>query len=200
VARLGETGDIASYGVFNIGLPASDLNAYVRDRLRFFEVAKNRESGYHLQYFADDAASRGLNRFSAPPDISGETDRGYAHWMINRKDRLASMLALSGKAMIRKSRTKAVLRMVLPHLHQVLVRALRGPERKHLQGGPALTPREKEVIRWLKEGKTSWDISRILGMSERTVNFHASNIIRKLDAASRTHAVAVAMEKGLIGD
>ncbi len=61
-----------------------------------------------------------------------------------------------------------------------------------------LSHREKEVLKWLKKGKTSWDISVILCISERTVNFHIKNIMQKLDAVSRTHAVVKAIEMGLI--
>jgi len=65
-------------------------------------------------------------------------------------------------------------------------------------GKGQLSLREKEVLTWLKKGKTSWDISIILCISERTVNFHIKNIMEKLDAVSRTHAVVKAIEKGLI--
>ncbi len=61
-----------------------------------------------------------------------------------------------------------------------------------------LSLREKEVLKWLKKGKSSWDISIILEISERTVNFHINNIMQKLDAITRTQAVAIAIEKGLI--
>jgi FixJ family two-component response regulator len=60
-----------------------------------------------------------------------------------------------------------------------------------------LSLREKEILKWLKKGKTSWDISIILCISERTVNFHVKNIMQKLNAVSRIQAVAVAVEKGL---
>jgi DNA-binding CsgD family transcriptional regulator len=62
-----------------------------------------------------------------------------------------------------------------------------------------LSKREKEVLRWLKEGKSSWEVAFILNISERTVNFHVNNIMLKLNAVSRTQAVAVAIEKGLAG-
>jgi LuxR family transcriptional regulator, quorum-sensing system regulator CviR len=56
-----------------------------------------------------------------------------------------------------------------------------------------LSKREIEVLSWLKEGKTSWEIARILQITERTVNFHVRNIMKKLDANNRTHAVAIAV-------
>lgn len=61
-----------------------------------------------------------------------------------------------------------------------------------------LSLREKEVLNWLKKGKSNWDISNILGISRRTVSFHVTNIMQKLNAVSRTQAVAVAIERGLI--
>lgn len=57
-----------------------------------------------------------------------------------------------------------------------------------------LSPRELEVLMWLKLGKTSWDIAVILRISERTVNYHVSNILQKLDVASRLQAVSAAFE------
>jgi DNA-binding CsgD family transcriptional regulator len=63
---------------------------------------------------------------------------------------------------------------------------------------PHLSPRELSVLLWMKEGKTNWEIARILGLTERTVRFHVGSIFKKLDVSSRTQAVARAMAKGLI--
>jgi DNA-binding CsgD family transcriptional regulator len=69
---------------------------------------------------------------------------------------------------------------------------------KNLETITNLSEREKEVLTWSKRGKSSWEISAILDITERTVNFHINNIMQKLNAVSRTQAVAVAIEKGLI--
>lgn len=61
-----------------------------------------------------------------------------------------------------------------------------------------LSAREKEVLNWLKHGKSSWDISAILGISERTVNFHIYNIMKKLEVVNRPQAVAVATHLGML--
>jgi DNA-binding CsgD family transcriptional regulator len=61
-----------------------------------------------------------------------------------------------------------------------------------------LSPRELTVLLWMKEGKTNWEIARILGLSERTVRFHVGGIFEKLDVTSRTQAVARALGAGLI--
>jgi DNA-binding CsgD family transcriptional regulator len=61
-----------------------------------------------------------------------------------------------------------------------------------------LTKREKECLFWACEGKTTWEMSKILGVSERTVIFHLNNTVEKLGANNRQHAVAKAILYGFI--
>ncbi|EKV32657.1 regulatory protein, LuxR [Caenispirillum salinarum AK4] len=61
-----------------------------------------------------------------------------------------------------------------------------------------LTPREREVLLWAARGKSNWDISQILNVSESAVNFHITNAMRKLEASSRVLAVLKAIRHGLI--
>ncbi|WP_197434415.1 LuxR family transcriptional regulator [Agrobacterium vitis] len=61
-----------------------------------------------------------------------------------------------------------------------------------------LTPREREVIGWIANGKTDWEISVIFGVSEKAVTKHVGNIRTKLGAVSRSHAVAEAFRQKLI--
>lgn len=61
-----------------------------------------------------------------------------------------------------------------------------------------LTDREKEVLLWSAQGKTSEDIADILCISRETVDTHFKSSLEKLDAASRTQAVVRAMYLGLI--
>ena len=63
---------------------------------------------------------------------------------------------------------------------------------------PKLTPRELECLKWAAEGKTIWETSIILGISQSTVRFFLENIRHKLDAANTIHAVAKALRLGLI--
>jgi DNA-binding NarL/FixJ family response regulator len=62
----------------------------------------------------------------------------------------------------------------------------------------ALTPREREVFTMLAEGAGNKAIAWKLGISEHTVKFHVASIMSKLNATSRTEAVAVGIRKGLI--
>ncbi|MGZ2386106.1 helix-turn-helix domain-containing protein [Rhizobium brockwellii] len=63
---------------------------------------------------------------------------------------------------------------------------------------PRLTQREKECLSWVAKGKSSFAISRILGISEHTVHFHIKNILLKLNVSSRFVAVQKAARLGLI--
>jgi len=61
-----------------------------------------------------------------------------------------------------------------------------------------LTARELECLRWAAEGKTGWEIGRLLGISERTVVFHVENAAHKLGVFGRRQAVARAIALHLI--
>jgi DNA-binding CsgD family transcriptional regulator len=72
------------------------------------------------------------------------------------------------------------------------------PEPVKEEPAVTLSSSEREILKWLKQGKSSWAIARIMEMNMRTVNYHVYNIIGKLDAMNRTHAVAIALQRGLI--
>ena len=52
-----------------------------------------------------------------------------------------------------------------------------------------LTDRELTCLRWAAIGKTSWEVGVILGLAERTINFHIHNACRKLDVHGRQAAI-----------
>lgn len=66
----------------------------------------------------------------------------------------------------------------------------------HYPNSP-LTPREREVLALVKQGLTNPQIASQLFISERTVKFHLSSILAKLDAQTRTEAVLVGTQRGL---
>jgi len=61
-----------------------------------------------------------------------------------------------------------------------------------------LTPREEEVLQLLAQGQTNKEIASELVVTERTVKFHVSSILRKMDRGNRTEAVRLAVELGLV--
>jgi LuxR family transcriptional regulator len=56
-----------------------------------------------------------------------------------------------------------------------------------------LTEREREVLRWSAEGKTAEETGTILGITERTVTYHVTSAMGKLDVTNKTQAVAKAL-------
>lgn len=61
-----------------------------------------------------------------------------------------------------------------------------------------LSNRKITMLRWTADGKTSSEISSILNITERTVNFHINNAIAKLNAANKTSAAIKAAMLGLL--
>ena len=63
-----------------------------------------------------------------------------------------------------------------------------------------LSPREKEVLSQVANGLPNKAIARTLGITDHTVKFHISSVLSKLDASSRSEAVAIAARRGMLDD
>jgi DNA-binding NarL/FixJ family response regulator len=61
-----------------------------------------------------------------------------------------------------------------------------------------LSPREREIMHLMAEGMTAEAIANQLNVSVETVRTHVRNVIRKLQARNRVHAIAMALERGEI--
>jgi DNA-binding NarL/FixJ family response regulator len=68
---------------------------------------------------------------------------------------------------------------------------------EHL-GDEALSPRELQVLQLIRDGHRNKQVADRLSISENTVNFHVKNIVDKLRANDRTHAVTIAVRRGLL--
>lgn len=65
-------------------------------------------------------------------------------------------------------------------------------------GDADLTTRELEVLRLIRDGYRNKQIADELAIAETTVNFHIRNLVDKLGANDRTHAVTIALRRGLL--
>lgn len=74
---------------------------------------------------------------------------------------------------------------------------LRGAEHP-THGINLLTERERECLVWACRGKTLSDTAQIICITERTVEFHIDNAMKKLGVYNKFHAVAVAIQYGMI--
>jgi DNA-binding NarL/FixJ family response regulator len=62
----------------------------------------------------------------------------------------------------------------------------------------ALTPREVEVLGFVARGLANKEIAHKLGTANGTIKMHVQNILEKLGASDRTHAVTLAIERGIL--
>lgn len=60
---------------------------------------------------------------------------------------------------------------------------------EHMKQIDVLTPREQEIVEWIKNGKTNYEISKILGVAVPTVKNHVQKILMKLQVSNRTQAI-----------
>ena len=65
-------------------------------------------------------------------------------------------------------------------------------------GSEELTPREAQILLLVRDGLRNKQIASDLQISETTVSFHVKNIVEKLQASDRTHAVTIALRRGLL--
>lgn len=200
VARLEGNGAILSYIMENISYSEEWLKVYFQKGFIDSDVVINENfKTYAPQYWQDTyKKSPPLAEYRTISEDFGLRN-GYSHGsMPFGKWTHASLFSFSSQEMKKKDdRIMAILATVVPHLHQALSSYLHSTELSKFSC--KISPRELEIIRWMKEGKSSWDMAAILKISERTVNFHIYNILQKLNAVNRPQAVAMAIHLGLVG-
>jgi len=128
-----------------------------------------------------------LTSFKEQELVQGALQAGAIGYLL--KDISADELANAIRAAYAGKPTLA------PEAAQVLIQATRLPAEKL---GFNLTDREREVLKLMSEGLSNNEIADRLVVSRSTVKFHVSSILSKLGAASRTEAVALALQNHLV--
>lgn len=85
-----------------------------------------------------------------------------------------------------------------PYLHPEATRHLLQATAQPAEPSDALTAREREVLVGLARGRTNRQIATELGIAEKTVSVHVSNLLGKLQLSSRTQAALYAARAGLL--
>lgn len=134
-----------------------------------------------------EAADFGLRAGVSMPVHSPQGEMGILSFTLNNSNQKSNR-DITQEAL-------PYVQLLASHVHEAVRRvlALVDPD-----GREPLTIREQECLRWAADGKTSWEISQLLGISERTVNFHLNNSMIKMDVCNRQHAIARAILQGLI--
>jgi two-component system, NarL family, response regulator DevR len=105
--------------------------------------------------------------------------------------------SVTGEALARGIRDAAAGETVIGH--EFVTRLLEDATRGAPAGQPTLTPREKEVLELISEGRSNRGIAEELGMSVRTAQKHVESLFKKLGVHDRTELVAQAFRRGLLG-
>jgi LuxR family transcriptional activator of bioluminescence operon len=150
---------------------------------KLIELPEYSDSCYKVVFVA--AQNFGLNSGISIPFRTATGDMG----MLS----LISQLAPEKIELLLTTITPYVM-LLICHLTECIDRNNWLGHTKFTAGDVNLTGREYDCLFWACEGKTSWEISKILGVSERTALFHLNNAVKKIGAKNRQHAVA----KGLL--
>ena len=118
----------------------------------------------------DQRAEHGMREGVTLPIHSGQGHHGMLH--LSREHATGDVLS-----------TLPQLGMLYPYIFQRACDLMSPP-------GPNLSERERQCLFWVSEGKTSWEAAKILGITERTVNFHLNSAIRKTGCKNRYQAIA----------
>jgi LuxR family transcriptional regulator, quorum-sensing system regulator CviR len=196
LATINKDGSIVHYDTINFSYPIEWLDIYKSKKFHEKDpIALENFCNFDLQYWADT-----YKRYTVDKEfisMSEEFDllNGYACGTFHKHNTEASLLSLAGD-FIKHPRNDYILTNLSSHLLVGFSNVLH--TQKINKSLLLISVREKEVLNWVKFGKSTWDISMILKISERTVKFHIDNSMRKLNAMNRTHAVAIGLSVGVL--
>jgi two-component system response regulator NreC len=105
-------------------------------------------------------------------------------------EEITALLEMSVKA-VYSSLRRIIFDYIVPYFHDASAGMTVDP-------AVSLTTREREILGWIREGKSTWEISSILGLSRDTVKYHLKKTFQKLNATNRIQAIAVALDNKLI--
>ena len=117
-----------------------------------------------------------------------------------RDDEVQAALDAGALGYLQKSASRDELLAALQHVARG-VRSLPPEVDRRLAAlrlGPAITPREREILALIAAGRANKEIAAELGVSEDTVKRHVSHILEKLDVNDRAQATAEAIRRGIV--
>lgn len=201
VARLNTKGAIQEFThIVNISYPNDWLYEYARNGYADVDpILTSYTKNFETQIWTDtyrQAASKRKKDFIDHAKSFGLAN-GITAGSIDRNRNLCSFVSFASPSLNNEFHETyvGVLEYLVHRLHHTLIKNIATTT----DGPPQiLSTRELSVLKWMTQGKTNWEISRILGVSERTIRFHVESIFCKLDVNSRCHAVAMALENRML--
>jgi LuxR family quorum sensing-dependent transcriptional regulator len=130
--------------------------------------------------------------------MNAAADVGMLHGLcvpIHTSAGFQSVVSMAGMHVDLSPHAKRALHLMSIYAHDKAASVVRRPRGSN---PGVLTKREKEVLSWTVAGKSAWEISRILGISEATVTSHLRATARKFDTPNRVATVVAALRRGEI--
>nr|WP_241014863.1 helix-turn-helix domain-containing protein [Burkholderia sp. Ac-20379] len=166
----------------------------VRDYLQGFELSDRHDHAYRW----GDPPTRAADRNGDIAELAfymrgGSGGAAYVPWLVDGTEQGGTLLQVQCRDV--SAHLLLLLSFITLQLHDALSRKMCAsdyvqPDASAFKSEADLTRKEREVVKWIVEGKTSWEIGRILHMSERTVKYHLTNVYGKLRVANRAQAIA----------
>ncbi len=119
---------------------------------------------------------------------------GWIYSLQGRRSSECAIISIAGELVTKDHRSEKIMENLGPHVCQAVKKIIQGQTKRPAK----LTPREYDILSWAATGKTAWETSKILNISQRTVEFHMGNVLNKLDAVNAQQAIAIAVSHGLI--
>jgi transcriptional regulator EpsA len=134
--------------------------------------------------------------------VENELKNLAAQLVMGTRGKFEAFYVFSRVSVELDSRLSYMIELLVPHLHNAFLRVL-ATEREMAgtntqRSGRIVTPRQEEILKLIKNGKTNSEIAEVLSCSPWTIKNHIQAILRKLDSNTRTHAIARAMSLGIL--
>ncbi len=201
LARLSHSGTFEGFSnVINVSYPDEWLYLYWKNGYAtvdpVFQAASHSPGTKIWKRIYQQATSKEELEFIETANGFGLAD-GITTSSVDPACGLATFYSFAGREDVDAERYAQLIEYLGHHLHLALMRTARKDAPATDKCVKELSPREVTILNWIKNGKTNWEVGKILGVTERTVRFHLASIFSKLDVTSRSQAVAAAMEHGL---
>jgi len=192
VALLEEEADIEVVGQASDGNQAVLLAKTLKPDIILLDMVMPRKDGLEAirQIMVDNSQSRilVLTSFSEDEKVVTAIREGAMGYLLKEASAQELLYAIRT---IYEGET-----FLPPVIARKLIKEISQP-REIVQMKPSLTDREKEVLQLIAQGLSNKDISTQLAISERTVNGHVGNILRKLNLTNRTQAALYILNEKL---
>ncbi|GKS65385.1 hypothetical protein YTPLAS72_26890 [Nitrospira sp.] len=201
LVRLGPGQTFAGFGnVVNASYPDEWLYMYWKNGFAdvdpVFKSALKSPGTQHWQETYQNMSSEKEREFIATAHQFGLRD-GITTGSVDEACGVATFCSFASEESLDAKRLVPLVEYLGYYIHMALLKATPKAAPQTDRCVKELSSREVTILNWMKNGKTNWEIGKILGVSERTVRFHIESIFSKLQVTSRSQAVATAIEHGL---